>query len=440
MIIKNNVRIIAVAALFSAISFIWILHPAINISIAGYLTIFLTSVAAILSFKGNINNTFLDMKLFIYILILSSIIFITAIKFSENNRIILAISMCMFAPFSSFFISKHESKEVFFKGMAYGSAIALGGLFILSVIYAPMFAGRYYSIVLNPNELSTILIPMSMSFIYAFQRYREDMQFKKSVFFLLLLGVSFSLIFLSISRTGLLIFAFIICNFIFYLFVNGYGLKKIFKTLLLLTVTFFIMVQASIFSLNTISKGILKYRIGDNHSVYMFYKNQHGYVETDIIKELVKEKEDIYVKVGDRLSQGSESGEDVSSGRFAIWNATIKNLNLTGHSKNDEFYIPEINRSTTDAHNVFLYIGYLYGIPAMIVWTLFVAHIAIYVLYKYFRGIKNKKINLEDMLQGSIIGSFLILSMLSTTYTPMGSVIGLLFWISIPWIKEAVKK
>lgn len=441
---SQNFRVFIVAILFFLISCMWMAKPSISIIYSGYINILVALISAIIStlFLKKSKKIKINIIFIMTTVILGSSFILSSYQFSDSNRFVIGICIAIISPIIALLSSHNESREVLYRGICIGVANSMIPLIILSTMFAPLLKNQYYSIVLNPNELSTILLPICISALYLYEYYRTNKRVSVAIYYAILLSIASAMMYLSMSRTGIIA---LVCTFIIYvisLFIQKNKFVDILKIVLIISFIMFLGLKTTTFLLNDVSRYIIRYQATNNKEVYMFLNKDYGLIDSEIVlKHIVTNNEKVDLdNIENRFLIGSREGEDVSSGRFAIWKSAFKELNFRGHSSADEFFVPERDKYTNDTHNFYLLVGYFIGIPTFIISILFYMQI-IYISFKKFIYSCRRKLKLKniDVFMWYIYSAFFILSMLSTTYTLTGSTIGLMFWLTIPIIKEGKK-
>ncbi|MDD7513312.1 MAG: O-antigen ligase family protein [Clostridiales bacterium] len=437
---KENIQVSSIAIIVAIISIIWIIQPAFPIARAGYITlaasIVCTAIAGCSNRKNfDISNLFKN-PIFYFILTLGIMYTISSIIYSDRDRFVIGISIGLIMPICSNILDNCSAKKVFLHGFAIGNIISFIFLFFASLIFAPkIYIGQYYSIMLNPNGLSTAILPMLISSIYLIEKNRSKKAKIQTIFCLIAFSFIFSFLILSMSRTGLMGFLLTFLSYIIYLLINTRD--KIYVLKMILTILFFSYIAFLLSSLavTDLSTNILDIRASNSNKVYVFNKKNNGYIASKEVLKLIKNEDgdSIAEDLEKRLSKGSRDGEDISSGRLAIWKASIEQLNLHGHNNDEKFYVPKRHINTNDTHNIYLQIGYFIGIPAMILmWIIMMINI-FRIIKCFFRRKHEKYLNEEQLFRASVITMFFVLSMLASVYIPIGSVIGMIFWMVSCW-------
>ena len=437
---KEIIKVSSISIMVAMVSIIWLVQPAFPIARAGYIT--LAAIIACTAIAGCSNRKNFDISnllknpIFYFILFLGILYTISSFIYSDRDRFVIGISIGLIMPICSSILDSNYAKKVFLYGFAIGNIISFIFLFLASLIFAPkLYIGQYYSILLNPNGLSTALLPMLISSLYLVEKNRSRKSKFKTIMHLIIFSFIFSFLLLSMSRTGLMGFVLTFIAYIIYLLINTRD--KIYVLKIILTILFFsyMVFLLSSLAVTDLGMNILEIRASNSDKVYIFNKKDNGYISSKEVLELIKNEEfdSIGEDLAKRISKGSRNGEDISSGRLAIWKASTEKLNLKGHAREANFYVPERDINTNDTHNIFLQIGYFAGIPSMILMGVIMI-INILNSYKIFFGNRIRRIISEEQLfTVNVLTMFLPLSMLSSIFTPMGSIIGMIFWTISCW-------
>lgn len=441
---KEAIKVSSIAFIIAMISIMWMIQPAFSFARAGYITLLGLIICTVIARYTNFNNfvisnLFKD-PIFYFILLLGISYIASSLIYSDRDRLVMGITIGLIMPICSSILNRDFEKKIFLCGFTIGNVIAFFFLFFASLFFAPkIYTGQYYSILLNPNGLSTALLPMLISSLYLLEINRKKGKKIKVVLHLIILSFIVSFLILSMSRTGLLSFVGVLLIYLLYLLINTrnkmYTLKMVFIIMFLSYLAFSI----SSLAVTNFSVNILKYRAMNTNKVYVFNQENSGYLDSKEVLNSIKCKKYKSVESsleGDlekRLSKGSRTGEDVSSGRVSIWKASIDQLNFKGHSRYDYFYVPERDINTNDTHNIYLDMGYFLGIPSII----FMIVIMVFNIYRslnsFIKGWDTKYVSESQLLTTFVVTAFFILSMLASVYNPIGTIIGMIFWIISCW-------
>lgn len=433
--LRDNYRIVCIAILYAMLFCLHIYSVIYPIKRMGYITIVVIIISAILATesipsKNNITHN-IRKSLIVLVVAIGVTFCVNAVILQDTNKLIIGVSFGILAPTCSIFLSEQKNRRNFLLGFSVGSIVTFYLLFLASVIYAPiLYNGQYYSILLNPNGLSTELIAMLLSVLYILKISTEN-QGKTYKFALITLGFVFMFMLLSMSRTGML--AFIVMVLVYFLFCRKevrMEKSKAIKSALVLIMS--ALLCAGMLTVG--ARSILKVRANDAEEVHLFIKKQHGNISSEIVLEALEnlDSDSFDEDLRSRYFKGAD-GEDISSGRISIWKATIKELKVAGHESQDTYYVPEREIYTNDAHNMYLDVGYSSGIFGMICVFMYMALDIWYCINSYSKNKKEKHITDEGIMQISVILAFFVLSALSSTYTPLGSATGILFWQCSSW-------
>lgn len=437
---EKEFKVVVIAIIMALISIMWIIEPAFPIGRAGYITlgaiIICTIIAGYNSFRCFDINKLFKNPVFYFILSLGLLFIVSSLIYGDRDRFVIGVSIGLIMPICSNILDNHSAKKVFLHGFAIGNIISFIFLFFASLIFAPkIYIGQYYSIMLNPNALSTAILPMLISSVYLIEINRSRKSKFRTIMHLIILSFIFSFLLLSMSRTGLLGFMFTFIAYIVYLVINKAGKDNVLKVILIVSIFSYLAFLISSFAVTDLSINILKLRASNSSKVYVFNQEDSGYIDSKKVLNIIEDEK--YDPLGDdlakRLSKGSRDGEDMSSGRVSIWKASIDQLNMKGHSSKKTFYVPERNIHINNTHNIYIQIGYFVGIPSMI----FMCIVMIINITKIFKCYIKEQcdilLNEEQLFRTCVITMFFVLSMLASVYIPTGSVIGMIFWLVSCW-------
>lgn len=443
--VGKKIQSAIVSVIFFSLTVLFILDPFFHFSKLGYYAFFSILAAAFFSVSSvseGPRKVFLRKSLIFPVVIIGIFYLISAFLFKDNNRISIAMCFIALIPLESILLSENSSKRVYVLGFVKGNMLALPFLIMVSAIFAPIGDMQYSSIMLNPNGLSavtTVIYVCTLAFIWHYWLFEsKKIRILLAIFSLVCLAQSLLLIILSRSRTGLLSITLATAFFVLFAFANNkLGLKKLIKRffviliscviILMLTLTTFpiinnlsFMVEEKMFGkvyfFTTLEFSSLKVEHND-----FILSEGNGGLDTDTVAEgLFK-----------RVSKGMH-GEDVSSGRFAIWESAIKALNIKGHSENELFYSEHSKKYLNDTHNIILEISYETGILGGLAAVTFMGAYLISMIKLLKKYLSEKEIDVYGIFIVTFGVPFGVIAMLSNVFVPVSTMIALGFWTTLP--------
>lgn len=320
------------------------------------------------------------------------LIHIIGISFIINGIIFhvlgyLAIGAVFFViiPISHIIISKGDT-VIILKGLAYAIIFSFIIFMIIAILFGPGLSRKQYSaFVRNPNTLGIFMIIVVSACI--FLTYKKLYMKSKPIFPIICMSFAVAVCIFSQSRTSLLA---IIGELLFLVFImfplyklqynNTFtALKKLIA--LILIVSFSIIVSTSLFyfTMTTIKKEI---------SVAI----PSLQIKTVNLENELANADELFNLSETRFSKGIEKNDSdaFTSGRITIWNEFYNDISIIGHEKEgkDISFSGRIYEST-NAHNVYLQIGYSAGIIAgiaMVLIMLFIIKDSFIFFFRHFKG------------------------------------------------------
>lgn len=429
----------------------WMPHTLI---IGSFLTVLLIGLLILQNKKMGLkeyltNNIALTIKnislQFVTILIIGAFIIISGVIVKDLSYIALGLVIAIIIPIF-FMVTNDEDNGRYFlaEAITAGTTIVFVGFIALSIILVPLSYTQYSSIIGNPNEMGNLMILVIACLLYRLFN-------TKKIIYILLIAISTSFVIISISRTTYLcVIAMFFISIIYYALLNGYRRTIINtgKAILIFIITFFI-VFAMLTSGNKAIRNIEKQLIGHE---YIYYAKLYKYDGTELTISGLKDY--IALRLGKGLPGNNEPNQtdneenetkhtvdeesanieenininEISSGRVNIWKEFIDELNWKGHKTGDTVYVEAVHQDGSDAHNTYLNNGYYYGYLSLISIGFYMVLMAYYHLRELIFFIKTKKENTFFLLSSLMYISFLILSMLSSVFSPYHSFIAFGFW------------
>ena len=424
--IPEKIRYGLIVASLVALNLLFIFQPIVAFSHSGYAALLLFGLAALLAFslwqlpdKRELNLTLLYTCLAFALCLLANAYFHKA-----ASRALTGVIFLFVLPAIWLVLTIEKNRELLLNAAAWAEVISLYCLLLISLFAAPLYTANYCSILLNPNGLAQVLIPMLPACLYLWEK-------RASYFFLISAGISLSLILLTRSRTGFICSITIIVFWLLYQILIRNSYKSILKLILACGLAFVL----TTLSLNHLSKMILTLEINAKGSAVRYVD------AAPVCFEKPEETTSGYRldKIFDRLDKSlSSESDDVSSGRFAIWQQVGKKLNWQGRPERGRFSVTYGNKTrlTNNPHNVFLYFGFFAGIPTMVCLVgFFLAYIAV-VYKRTIHGLLSRKLDAEDLFLLCLGASFFIVANLSGTYAITSSAHSALFWYLVPLAKK----
>jgi len=442
--INNHLSIklkgILVITIFVAFSILLVLYPFIHFKYIGYFGILTIIITTMLS--GFYSDSILVTKKYLLLPIIAITItyLIFAFVYSDSNRVVMAGYFGVLAPLSSYFLANKESRNFFINNFTKANVIILILLIIVSAIFAPLLDEQYSSIMLNPNGFSTVLTPISYSLLYLFEVYKRNQMKIRALLIMLLFGFNCAFMVFSRSRTGMVSLIAIVLLWVIYLICNRINIKRLLCNLILMIIVVSVTLPLATTLLTDVNYSIMNKEAKLTGRYFVFALERYGVCKSNGESSSHVDTKQAINGMVMRTEQGSKKGEDVSSGRFSIWKSTVKSLNFRGHDKNDVFYVPHRMDYTNDTHNMYLSMGFFNGYVGLISITIFMAIYLVYLFKLFINSILRRQMKLEYFFTLAVAGTFFIISMLSTTFTPTGSYIALAFWTTIPIFERGKMK
>ncbi|MBS6798852.1 MAG: O-antigen ligase family protein [Firmicutes bacterium] len=429
--------LISVSA-FSVLGIALVLKPFFDFQYCGYLAIFCLAVSVGCAIKKIPENKKVRLQFLIPVMTLGVLYLISAAIFSDGNRIIIGLSFFLMIPIIGIALCEKGNYMSFFNSFGFASEITFIFILIASVIFAPFFDLQYSSIMLNPNGLSETIVPIITGTIWIIEYHGKEKIKKKVVIFSLIL-LSFEIVFIILtrSRTGLLALLAILTLWLVFTIIRKRNFLTIIKrigSLLLLCLIALTIITGPLLKVNQIIINKEYSLLG--YAVYFTTKDFIKSYNKEEFNSIVSSESQSEVIGGmvDRIEKGKSANEDISSGRFDIWKNAVESLTLLGHRSDETFSVPERNLETNDAHNMILSIGFQIGYVGSIVAIIFTIVHGICFFGILFRSIKSNNMELKKFHYLIITGAFFTISMLSNTFSPLGSMIGIAFWCAQPII------
>ncbi|PID82501.1 MAG: hypothetical protein CSB16_00940 [Clostridiales bacterium] len=442
---KNRIRIISIVSFLMGM--IWIMAATFRTIKGGYLTIFCMMLFAYFSMYNIPRDYKLNKTLYLSVFLIAVAYTVSSFLLSIPSRFVIAGSLAVAIPSLGLILSDSENKSIFFIGFSIGQIILLIALILISIVLAPLGELQYSSVLLNPNYLMITVVPIIICIIYLIELTIKNKNKKMIVFLYIMLGFALSLLFLSQSRTGGLTFIAILITWLVFMYLKKERKRNLFYKIISIFIVSFVALQILIFALVSVNRVILENEILFFGKAYIYSINSHGYIEdlnTSEKEEVLIDGESntsgyLFNKNMERYGKGIFSKGRFGSGRLDIWEATIKKLNYTGHDSNELFFVSSRPRKfMTYTHNAYLQVGYFFGIPAMILFIVFILLYIVQTLTKVYKiRFKNEFLEYDDLFVWLCFASFFVLIVPeSCCYTGFSLTIDSIFWISIPWFKQ----
>lgn len=423
--ISEKIRFRLMVACLVALNLLFIFQPLMAFRHSGYAAILLFGLTALLAFsqwqlpdRRKLNLTLLYTCLAFAMCLLANAYF-----HRTASRALTGVIFLFVLPAIWLILTLEKNRELLLNAAAWAEVISLYCLVLISIFTSPLDTENYCSILLNPNGLAQVLIPMLPACLYLWEK-------KSSYFFLISAGTVLSLIILTRSRTGFVCSATIMIFWLLYQIILKNDYKAILKIILACCLAFIL----TFLSLNQLSKLILDLEINVRGSAVRYVDNEAIFYEKteDVTGHYQLDK------IFDRLDQGLSSGADVSSGRFAIWSQVCKKISWRGRPETSKFSVFYSNKTRliNNPHNVFLYFGFFAGIPAMVCLIFFILAYVVIVYKRTIRGLLTRVLDSEDFFILCLGASFVIVANLSGTYAITSSAHSALFWYFIPLAKK----
>jgi len=424
-------------ALVCGISLLWILQPYLKLDRIGYLTMFIGIIVTILTVEAKPRKIIIRKSLLIPLLLLGLCYFVSALLYHDRFRFVVGFYFILIIPFIVLLLSNKKNRGNFLFSFSIGSIISFVIFIVLSLIYAPLTDERYSSILLNPNGLVFVLLPITISILYMLEKAKKYTA--KIIWYFVLLflfGVNIAFILYARSRTGLLS---VILMFIFLIIYWTITKKKILIQLISLLLAILICIPLSYFMLTDINSHILDLRRMTSPRITVFFSMNYKVIESNDILIAQKNTTNLNVvmkNIQKRSTVGISDDSDISSGRYRIWESFSNSINWKGHDSQDGIWISKKNPNSNDPHNMFLKIGYDLGIGGMISMMIFSLIFLIYIFKKLLFYFKARQMEEDELFFYLTSISFFIVAMLSTTFLPFTSILPTIFWCTVPIIRE----
>ncbi|GEM_PF-3019661 len=429
--------------IFSSAFIYWILRPALSLQYLGYFFIVAVSLAAMLSISQKPAVEKPNKMILLCLLLLGFFYFVAAVRFRETGKLYRSLSFAVFVPLIMYLLSGKDSRARFIDAFANGSIVGLIFLSVASAFKAPIFDTQYSSILLNPNYLAATVSVFYVCLIYKLFTSLFSLSKPRVAMLSVCIGISLTLIILSESRTGLLCVA---ASSIAALIVQISGskrknkIRKLFKYLIAVALISIIVIPCYHKTISFVSSKIITFDADKTGQASFFTMESYETVDAE---DLGKNKnsdatfsESLHSAIK-RSGKGiDEDTTDISTGRFGIWKSCIDSLNLRGHSDSEKFYAPYRDAYINDTHNMFLAVGFGAGYPAMI--ALIAYMICCFMLY--FRTMRSflrvGKFDRAAFFFLVFSPVFFIEGMLSDSFLPTLSIVGVPFWFNVPLSRE----
>lgn len=406
----------------------WVVQPIVEYAYCGYTMIIGILLVSILSCRNTPSSNDINFAFVCFLLLMGLVFFLSSIIFHEGNKFIFAFVYGAFLPIVNAFLSNADNLKRFAYCFSVAGQISFFFIFVVSAMFAPIRDEQYSSITLNPNYFAVVLIPIILGGIWLVEYGISNGKHKLLTVFFIATELVFML--MTRSRTGML------CVIIFVLIwaiklLAERKVKELVKLILVLTVLCVLVMQfiAFLFPVSMLTSMKIENELFGKSVV--FTTTEMIVVEAiddEGIADNSSKPSNIVDGAIERAQKGSQAGEDVSSGRFSIWKACIDNLNLKGHASYDTFDVEARELQTNDPHNMILSIGFQTGILGGGVYILFTLYCAYVFLYKLKSLLTERVMSSTDFFGLLIYSSFFVVAMLSSTYTPLGSMLGFAFW------------
>lgn len=310
----------------------------------------------------------------------------------------------------------------------------------VSMLLFPINYVQYSGFMGNTNGAANYLSIVFACLIC--ESYRPQMQRKKRIFVIVLLGICTALLYYTGSRTGQLsaIAAFVVVSCL-YLIQNRHQLKRLlFRRLLpvILSVMFFLPATLGIFSLG--------YRTGNTvlnavqHLVSLVSSEHPGTDAMDDWDDADDNKtsfSDFWGINQQRNDATDKTLDQFSSGRISIWKAYWKHVKLFGSGTEEKFWIAERQCYYTTAHMTHLTYAFRHGLVAAV----------LFFCFNILAGLKALRFAWKHtdenyaLLPIAITMIFGVTSVLASVETPFRyMIIMYYFFVQTPLMKKSCEK
>ena len=323
---------------------------------------------------------------FVFLSIIGYSFLLNGLYYSVLAYLLIGVIFCVVIPLQNIVFFANARQQVLEK-IAIGILISFVLFIIISIIIGPALDyNQYESILVNPNTLGNyMIIVTTASFFMIYSKHKSDSKYIYLYYIILSMGVIFAIysnsrtsmiaIFMQFFTIGTILILQRIC------FRNRKGILYLLRQgavfLILTAVLFFTM----FFVLTDVKKAIIK-AVPDIQTTKQ--------CEDITLEDMLSRMSTRYSKgIKTNSSEGNVDNDEFTSGRKDIWKQFINNIGFMGHEEEGRKIIEE-NRSyqNTNAHNVYIQVGYSAGIiagVAMILLMLLVAKDLFVSLYKFIR-------------------------------------------------------
>lgn len=363
----------------------------------------------------------------IYITLIMTIgisFFLNGLYYSVIGYIAIGMLFAIIVPLTHLVV-KSGNKNFFLLMLSEGIIISFIIFTIMSILFAPGFSSRQYTaFIRNSNAVGNfmIIVVAACSFLIYEKLYKNE----NFWFPLICMSLAIATCFFSQSRTSLLA---IIGQLLFLqmilipLFKNKYGnlskaVVKVVYFSLILFVLIFLSISLFYFTMTTIKNEI------DKVIPNIYIEDADDELDFNEMLDLS----------GTRFKKGidNRSYDSFTSGRITIWNEFYQDISLLGHKDEGKNLAFRGRRyKGTNAHNVYLQVGYSAGVIAGISMLLLMLSIIKDSFIFFFRHFKGALLDSGKVF--AIVASigFFVVSLTSGGYMMYTYCPATLFWILI---------
>lgn len=303
------------------------------------------------------------------------------------------------------------------RGISLGVLVSFVFFLVVSLICGSSLGlNQYTSICSNPNTVGNYMIVVNASILYLiFDAYKKKSPRAWIYFFIL--GLELSIMVLTNSRTTLiavvlqLAFALAVCVVKCVKKRNKSEIVDLIKRLCLIIIIFVLMFVTVFFALTSVKKEIM--------DLIPSVQVQKEYEEISF-NEILKRTYLRYTKGLNEISQSDgnvESDDAFTSGRKEIWKQFTENLGFMGHKEEGRRIVEESRYyAKTNAHNVYIQIGYSAGILAGIAMILLIVLAVKDVIIKLYNFVRHGELKEADIFTICSAIGFGIVSLTSAGY------------------------
>ena len=324
---------------------------------------------------------------FILLLIIGCSFLFNGVYYSVLAYLLIGVIFCVMIPLQNIVFFANARQQVLQK-IATGILISFIVFIIISIIIGPALGrDQYESILVNPNTLGNyMIIVTSASLFMMYSKHRLDSKHIYLYYIILSIDVIFATYSNSRSSMIAIFIQFFAIGVILILqrlyFRNWKGILHLLRQgvlfLILTTVLFFTM----FFVLTDVKKAIIRY----TPDLQISKQYEDITLEDMLSRMSIRYTKGIKTHTSEH-NANNPNNDEFTSGRKDIWKQFINNIGFMGH-KEEGRKIIEVNRAyqNTNAHNVYIQVGYSAGAiagVAMILLMLLVAKDLVVNLHKF---------------------------------------------------------